>query len=245
MSLLEFRNVDKFYPDASFSLLNLSFKVEQGEILGIVGRNGTGKSTLLKMMNGLVKIDAGSIYYKGEDIRTKDEKFLRQLRKKIVYIFQNANLLEDESIEYHLKLIYRLASQKINHEAIEDILEFMGLTHLRKLPCKFLSGGQQQKVAIAMALLQSPDILLCDEMTSALDTQSEQEIFELLLKVKKEKGLTLVMISHHLTLLKNLCQRVFLIENQRIQEVIYPKFKGRPPNEEDYASMVKEVLTHD
>lgn len=245
MVLLEFSKVSKAYPQSSFSLKNLSFQVKKNEILGIVGRNGTGKSTLLKMMNALVSVDSGHIYYKGQNIQTQDEKFLRQLRKKVVYIFQKAQLLENETVEYHLKLVYWLDGKKIQTEAIQSMLEFMGLTHLRKMPCKHLSGGQQQKLAIAMALLQEPDVLLCDEMTSALDVQSEQEIFELLLKVKAEKKLTLVMISHNLTLLKHLCERVMFIENHTLQAIFYPQCKGKPPSESDYASMVKEMLMHD
>ncbi|TYL22967.1 ATP-binding cassette domain-containing protein, partial [Streptococcus pyogenes] len=138
-----------------------------GEIVGLIGSNGTGKSTILKMINGLMSCDQGHIYYQGQELKELSASQLRQMRKDIAYIFQHHNLLPGETVFYHLSLVYKLNHQKVDHEAIDDILDFLGLTRVKQVKCHSLSGGQQQKVAIAMAILQKPRLILCDEISSA------------------------------------------------------------------------------
>lgn len=243
--LIAFSDVSKIYENTDFQLRHVQLEIFQGEIVGILGRNGSGKSTLLKMMHALIPCDKGEIFYKNQPYHkmTEDEK--RKLRKKVVYIFQNANLLENETVKYHLSLVYKLQNKKVDKDEIESMLRFMQLESVQHLACKHLSGGQKQKVAIAMTLLQKPEVLLCDEISAALDAQSEKEIFEVLLSwQKKEKG-TLVLVSHQLYLLKKLCHRFFLLQNQTISSVLYPKHTEEKESfwkEEDYFSYVKEVL---
>lgn len=243
--LISFSDVSKIYENTNFQLLDVQLEIFQGEIVGVLGRNGSGKSTLLKMMNALIPCDQGEIFYKNQSYQKMSEDAKRELRKKVAYIFQNANLLENETVYKHLALVYKLQKKKVDKEEINTMLRFMQLESLQNLACKHLSGGQKQKVAIAMALLQKPEVLLCDEISSALDAQSEKEIFEALLSwQEKEKG-TLVLVSHQLYLLKKLCHRVFLLQNQKISTVLYPNRTEEKESlwkEEDYFSYVKEVL---
>lgn len=241
--LLNLTNVSKTYPQANFKLNGITFQVNPGDCLGLIGQNGTGKSTLLKLMNGLVQPDQGQVTYLGQDIAELSPAQQRTMRQEVIYIFQQANLLGGESVLYHLKLVYRLKKQAPDAAAIKRVLVFMGLEDLKDLPCRHLSGGQQQKVAIAMAMLQEPKVLLCDEITSALDAKSEQEIFDLLARWRQETGIAIVLISHNLTLLKQFCDQVFILEDSQLSDPIIP-VKGDVLTPSDaYHKHVKEVLT--
>ena len=178
--IVQLKNVSKQYKDANFKLENISFDINKKEVIGIIGRNGTGKSTILKMINGIVSYDSGDILYKNSSIKNMDASTLRNTRKNLAYIFQHSNLIDNKSVYYHLSLVYKLNKVSVDKKKIDDILEFMNITRLKNSLCGSLSGGEQQKVAIAMALLQEPEVLLCDEISSALDTNSEKEIFALL-----------------------------------------------------------------
>lgn len=243
--IISLNKVAKKYENANFSLQDVSFAVNKKEVIGIIGQNGTGKSTILKMLNGLVPYDNGEILYKGKELKTMSELDLRAMRKNIVYIFQNYNLLEGESVYYHLSLIYKLNKEKIDNKKIDDILKFMNIEHLKNVTCRNLSGGQQQKVAIAMALLQNPEVILCDEISSALDTNSEQEIFNLLIKLKESTDISIVLISHNLSILKNFCDKVLLVDQSTIRETIIPTKSKTSNYNEDYTKHVKEFLLHD
>ncbi len=239
--LLELKNVTKEYKGSNFKLEDISFSVDKKEVIGLIGKNGCGKSTILKMINKLVDYDSGEILYEGKKIHEMNEKELRSLRKSIVYIFQNANLIENRSVYYHLSLIYKLNKEKVNEDKIDEILEFMEITRLKHSYCKHLSGGQKQKVAIAMAILQEPNILLCDEISSALDVKAEKEIYELLEKIKKKSDIAIIMISHNLSVLKNFCEKILFIDDNVIKDVIHPK-KGSYSIQKDYNEYVLEFL---
>ena len=170
---------------------------------------------------------------------------LRQMRKDIAYIFQNHNLLAGESVYYHLALVYKLNHQKVNHDAINDILDFLGLMDLKQVKCHSLSGGQQQKVAIAMAVLQKPKLILCDEISSALDTNSEKEIFNLLSDLREKYGISILMIAHHLSLLKQYCDRVMILDHQTIVDTVVPVKATLNQLKSIYVDQVKEFLLHD
>lgn len=243
--IIEFKNVSKNYKNSNFKLENINLKINKKEVIGIIGQNGTGKSTILKMINGLVKNDTGEIIYKGINISSLNEKNLRDMRKNISYIFQNFNLLEGETVYYHLSLIYKLKNIKINTAEINNILKFMNIEKLKYVTCRNLSGGQQQKVAIAMSLLQKPELILCDEISSALDSNSEKEIYDLLIKLKKTTNISIVIISHNLTILKNFCDKVIMLENSTIKETIIPKKTSNIDYNKDYFNYVKEFLTND
>ncbi|EAO70259.1 ABC transporter, ATP-binding protein [Streptococcus agalactiae 515] len=130
--IIELKSVGKIFPKSQFRLDDISFNIEEGEIVGLIGSNGTGKSTILKMINGLIPYDKGNIYYQGKEVKSFSDNKLRQMRKDIAYIFQNHNLLVGESVYYHLALVYKLNHQKVNHDAINDILDFLGLMDLNR-----------------------------------------------------------------------------------------------------------------
>lgn len=243
--IIELKSVGKIFPKSQFRLDDISFNIEEGEIVGLIGSNGTGKSTILKMINGLIPYDKGNIYYQGKEVKSFSDNKLRQMRKDIAYIFQNHNLLAGESVYYHLALVYKLNHQKVNHDAINDILDFLGLMDLKQVKCHSLSGGQQQKVAIAMAVLQKPKLILCDEISSALDTNSEKEIFNLLSDFREKYGISILMIAHHLSLLKQYCDRVMILDHQTIVDTVVPVKATLNQLKSNYVDQVKEFLLHD
>lgn len=243
--IVQLKNVSKQYKDANFKLENISFDINKKEVIGIIGRNGTGKSTILKMINGIVSYDSGDILYKNSSIRSMDASTLRNTRKNLAYIFQHSNLIDNKSVYYHLSLVYKLNKVSVDKKKIDDILEFMNITRLKNSLCGSLSGGEQQKVAIAMALLQEPEVLLCDEISSALDTNSEKEIFALLNKLRTTTDISIVMISHSLSLLKNFCDRVVVIDDSTIKDIVVPNKNAKDDYDSNYYNYVKEFLLND
>ena len=243
--IVQLKNVSKQYKDANFKLENISFDINKKEVIGIIGRNGTGKSTILKMINGIVSYDSGDILYKNSSIKNMDASTLRKTRKNLAYIFQHSNLIDNKSVYYHLSLVYKLNKVSVDKKKIDDILEFMNITRLKNSLCGSLSGGEQQKVAIAMALLQEPEVLLCDEISSALDTNSEKEIFALLNKLRTTTDISIVMISHSLSLLKNFCDRVVVIDDSTIKDIVVPNKNAKDDYDSNYYNYVKEFLLND
>ena len=243
--IVQLRNVSKQYKDANFKLENISFDINKKEVIGIIGRNGTGKSTILKMINGIVSYDSGDILYKNSSIKSMDASTLRNTRKNLAYIFQHSNLIDNKTVYYHLSLVYKLNKVSVDKKKIDDILEFMNITRLKNSLCGSLSGGEQQKVAIAMALLQEPEVLLCDEISSALDTNSEKEIFALLNKLRTTTDISIVMISHSLSLLKNFCDRVVVIDDSTIKDIVVPNKNAKDDYDSNYYNYVKEFLLND
>ena len=243
--IVQLKNVSKQYKDANFKLENISFDINKKEVIGIIGRNGTGKSTILKMINGIVSYDSGDILYKNSSIKNMDANTLRNTRKNLAYIFQHSNLIDKKTVYYHLSLVYKLNKVSVDKKKIDDILEFMNITRLKNSLCGSLSGGEQQKVAIAMALLQEPEVLLCDEISSALDTNSEKEIFALLNKLRTTTDISIVMISHSLSLLKNFCDRVVVIDDSTIKDIVVPNKNAKDDYDSNYYNYVKEFLLND
>lgn len=243
--IVQLKNVSKQYKDANFKLENISFDINKKEVIGIIGRNGTGKSTILKMINGIVSYDSGDILYKNSSIKNMDASTLRNTRKNLAYIFQHSNLIDNKTVYYHLSLVYKLNKVSVDKKKIDDILEFMNITRLKNSLCGSLSGGEQQKVAIAMALLQEPEVLLCDEISSALDTNSEKEIFALLNKLRTTTDISIVMISHSLSLLKNFCDRVVVIDDSTIKDIVVPNKNTKDDYDSNYYNYVKEFLLND
>ena len=243
--IVQLKNVSKQYKDANFKLENISFDINKKEVIGIIGRNGTGKSTILKMINGIVSYDSGDILYKNSSIKTMDANTLRHTRKNLAYIFQHSNLIDNKTVYYHLSLVYKLNKVPVDKKKIDDILDFMNITRLKNSLCGSLSGGEQQKVAIAMALLQEPEVLLCDEISSALDTNSEKEIFALLNKLRTTTDISIIMISHSLSLLKNFCDRVVVIDDSTVKDIVVPNKNAKDDYDSNYYNYVKEFLLND
>lgn len=241
--ILRFNNVSKKFNNSkiNFELKNISFDLHEKEVLGIIGKNGSGKSTILRIANNLVRKDSGEIIYDNISIEDLSYKQILNMRKNIAYIFQEANLLDNKTVYYHLSLVYKLNYYKVNEEEIDDILKFMEIEHLKYTYCIYLSGGQKQKVAIAIAILQKPKILLCDEISASLDTKSEKEIFDLLKKIMNSSNISILIISHNLNIMKNFCDRILFLENGEIKDSIIPNKKYISSNDNYYRN-VKEYL---
>lgn len=197
-------------------LKDINIHIEQGEIYGIIGQSGAGKSTLLRCINGLETYDSGKIVVDGKLVTT-DKNELRQLRKDMGMIFQNFNLLSRLDVYDNIALPLRFwgidPKSKEAQDKIHNLIELVGLSDKVHAKPASLSGGQKQRVAIARALVNDPKILLCDEATSALDPRITKEILSLLQKVHDELGITIVVVTHQMEVVKQICQRVAFLKH--------------------------------
>ncbi len=199
---------------------NVSLTVSQGEIFGIIGFSGAGKSTLLRLVNMLERPSSGSIHVQGVDLASLSQKELRKLRRRIGMIFQNFNLFSSRTVAGNVAYPLKLAggSKKEVNARVAELLEFVGLSDKAGDYPEQLSGGQKQRVGIARALATSPDILICDEATSALDPDTTADILKLLKKVNKELGITILLITHEMHVIQEICDRVAVMENGEVIE---------------------------
>jgi len=215
--LIEIKNLEKQY-DKQEVIRDVSFQIEKGEIFGIVGRSGVGKSTLLRCINALEPFNKGDIIVDGISIGSLDSDGVRKLRKKVSMIFQNFNLLNQKTALENVTLPMEIwgYDKKIIHSRAKELLDLVGLSSKYKSKPRSLSGGEKQRVAIARALALDPEYLLCDEATSALDPNTTKEILTLLRKINRELGLTLVVVTHQMEVVKDICQRVAVMESGKV-----------------------------
>ncbi|GAY77178.1 methionine ABC transporter ATP-binding protein [Sporolactobacillus inulinus] len=202
------------------ALKDVSLEVNKGEIFGVIGFSGAGKSTLIRCINLLERPTNGKVFVEDRDVLTLNKKDLRKLRRKIGMIFQGYNLLETATVYENIATPLRLEGvpkDEIKQRA-EKYLGIVGLTDRRNAFPSQLSGGQKQRVAIARALAHEPEILLSDEATSALDPNTTDAILELLLRVNKELGITIFLITHELNVIQRICDRVAVMENGKVVE---------------------------
>lgn len=202
------------------ALDSVDLHVERGQIFGVVGRSGAGKSTLIRTINRLEEPDAGRIFVGDAEITALKPAELRVARRKIGMIFQHFNLLASRTIEDNVAFPLRLEGRPAVEvrERTAALLGRVGLAeHARKYPHQ-LSGGQKQRVGIARALACGPDVLLCDEATSALDPETTEDILGLLEQLNRELGLTIVMITHQMEVVRRICDRVAVLKDGRIVE---------------------------
>ncbi|MBB6622720.1 methionine ABC transporter ATP-binding protein [Clostridium gasigenes] len=195
-------------------LKGISVNIKQGEIYGLIGHSGAGKSTLLRCINGLESYDGGSIKVMGKEVKDLNQKELREFRKDLGMIFQGFNLLKRKNVFDNIALpleVWGYTKEDINKK-VNDLLRLVGLEDKAKSKPEELSGGQKQRVAIARALALEPKILLCDEATSALDPKITKDILSLLYKINKEFGITIVIVTHQMEVVKEVCEKVALIE---------------------------------
>lgn len=199
---------------------DVSLAIRQGEIFGIIGFSGAGKSTLVRCINLLEKPEKGRVIIDGEDITHYEGKELRHVRQKIGMIFQHFNLMPSrtvfENIELPLKLTKLSASER--SQKIKKLLDLVGLSDKAQSYPSQLSGGQKQRVAIARALANDPKVLLCDEATSALDPQTTHSILQLLKEVNTRLGITVVVITHQMEVIKEICDRVAVMQKGVVVE---------------------------
>ena len=200
---------------------NVNFEVEKGDIFGIIGLSGAGKSTLVRCLNLLEKPTGGKVIVNGKDLTKLSEKELRKERQNIGMIFQHFNLLMQRNVLGNVCFPMEIAGIKKNEakKRAYELLKIVGLEDKAAAYPAQLSGGQQQRVAIARVLANNPDILLCDEATSALDPQTTKSILELLKKINREEGITIVIITHSMSVVKEICNNVAVLENGVAVEV--------------------------
>lgn len=199
---------------------DVSIHVKEGMIYGIIGFSGAGKSTLVRCMNLLEKPDEGKVIFDGEDLMELPPSQLRAARRKMGMIFQHFNLLPALTIYENIALPLKMekAPKDEIDRKVMSLLELIDLVERKDSYPSQLSGGQKQRVAIARALVNDPKVLLCDEATSALDPKTTQTILKLIKKVNKELGLTVVVITHEMLVVKEICDRVAVMENGRVIE---------------------------
>ena len=223
MNLLEVKNICKTYGNgetAVKALKDVSFSVPKGEYVAIVGESGSGKSTLLNMIGALDTPTTGKVLIDGVDITQLKEAELRKIRKKIGMIFQHFNLLRSRTVYDNIAFPLKKSnlSKEEKHKKILSLLELVGLSDKKDAYPSQLSGGQKQRVAIARALANDPKVLLCDEATSALDPQTTKSILHLLKQVNEKLGITIVVITHEMAVVKDICDRVAIMELGRVVE---------------------------
>ncbi|MDK8585541.1 methionine ABC transporter ATP-binding protein [Corynebacterium kefirresidentii] len=220
---IEFREITKIFKQKKArvkALDHVSMTIEPGEIVGIIGYSGAGKSTLVRMINGLDTPSAGELLLDDTNIVGMSEKKLRGIRRNIGMIFQQFNLMNSRTaagnIEYPLQL--QGVGKQERAQRVQELLEFVGLGDKGKSYPEQLSGGQKQRVGIARALATNPSLLLADEATSALDPTTTQEVLDLLRQVNKEFGITIVVITHEMEVVRSIADKVAVMENGRVVE---------------------------
>ena len=202
------------------AIQNINITINQGDIYGIIGLSGAGKSTLIRCLNFLEKPTEGKVFYKGIDLSSLKNKELLKIRQNIGMIFQNFNLLEQRTVLENV--LFPLEISKVNKDEAKEkaltLIKEVGLGEKIHAYPSQLSGGQKQRVAIARALANNPSVLLCDEATSALDPNTTNQILSLLKNINEKYGITIVVITHEMQVIENICNKVAIIDNSEIQE---------------------------
>ncbi|MDK6863957.1 methionine ABC transporter ATP-binding protein [Nosocomiicoccus ampullae] len=222
--MIDIKNVTKVFKGKKktvHAVDDVSLHIEKGEIFGIIGYSGAGKSTLIRMLNGLETLSSGDVVIGGDTINTLSKKALRKKRQKVSMIFQHFNLLWSRTVYENIRLPLEIAgvSKSEMDARVTELIHLVGLEGREHNYPSELSGGQKQRVGIARALSNHPEVLLCDEATSALDPQTTDEILDLLVKIREELGLTIVMITHEMQVIRKICDRAAVMENGKVIEV--------------------------
>ena len=220
---IKIRDLNKFYGGVDqpiHALKNINLDIPQGKIFGIIGKSGAGKSSLIRTLNGLESISEGSIHIHQQNLSELKHAELIQIRQKIGMIFQHFNLMSAKTVWENVALPLKISH--VNQTEIEsrvyDVLALVGLENKAQHYPSQLSGGQKQRVGIARALVHHPEILLCDEATSALDPESTSVVLSLLKKINRELGITIVLITHEMQVIREICDQVVVIEHGEIVE---------------------------
>lgn len=221
--MIRLENIYKTYTSSgriAHALAGVDLHIRQGEVFGIIGRSGAGKSTLIRMLNLLEQPSSGQVWVDGQNITLFNAAQLRVFRQGVGMVFQHFNLLRSrtvlDNVRFPLKLAGLSSAQQL--QRAHEVLALVGLTeHSDKYP-RQLSGGQQQRVGIARALANRPGLLLCDEATSALDPETTQSVLRLLADINKRLGLTIVLITHGMDVIRTVCDRVAVIDAGLIVE---------------------------
>ena len=221
--MIRLENVSKTFTDSNkevHAVNNVSLTINDGDIFGIIGFSGAGKSTLVRCINLLEKPTDGKVFVDDAEITALSGKELRKARKKIGMIFQHFNLMPSRTIFGNVAYPLRgsgLSKEEIK-EKVHHLLELVGISEKENAFPSQLSGGQKQRVAIARALANDPNILLCDEATSALDPQTTKSILKLLQQLNQTLGITVVVITHEMAVVKEICNRVAVMDHGDVVE---------------------------
>ncbi|MBQ9326039.1 MAG: ATP-binding cassette domain-containing protein [Clostridia bacterium] len=221
--MIELRNLSKTFTTMDGqvdALRNINLTVENGDIYGIIGMSGAGKSTLVRCINMLERPTQGSVLVNGRDMASMSQRELRGMRRKITMIFQGFNLLMQRTCLRNVMLPLRLSGvdRRTAEAKAQELLTLVGLPDKANSYPAQLSGGQQQRVAIARALATEPDVLLCDEATSALDPKTTHAILELIRDINEKLRITVIVITHQMSVVQEICNRVAILENGEVVE---------------------------
>jgi D-methionine transport system ATP-binding protein len=222
--MIELKQLSKVFDTGKGSLTavdGVDLSIGDGEIFGIIGYSGAGKSTLIRLLNGLEKPTNGSVVINGQDITNISSGELRKARQKVSMIFQHFNLLWSRTVKENIEFPLEIAGVPKEKRAarVQELVELVGLGGRENAYPSQLSGGQKQRVGIARALANEPEVLLCDEATSALDPQTTDSILDLLVDINKRLGLTIVLITHEMHVIRKICHRVAVMEGGRVVEM--------------------------
>ena len=223
MSIIELKNMGKTFATASgavTALEDINLSIEEGEIFGIIGLSGAGKSTLVRCINYLEVPTSGAVFFREQNLGTLSDRDLRKARSKMGMIFQQFNLLSQRNVLKNVTFPLELTGtpkEEAEKKALA-LLKVVGLEERAKAYPAQLSGGQKQRVAIARALANDPKVILCDEATSALDPKTTKQILDLLKKINREMGVTVIVITHEMKVIEAICDRVAIIDASHIAE---------------------------
>lgn len=248
--MIEIKNLTKIYETSNqkvTALDNASLEVNKGEIFGIIGLSGAGKSTLVRCINMLEKPSSGSIIVDGQDITSLNQRDLRQARQKISMIFQHFNLLSSRTVFDNVMFPLEIAGIPTDQarQRVAELLDLVGLSDKSNVYPLQLSGGQKQRVGIARALANNPKVLLSDEATSALDPQTTRSILKLLKDINAKLNITILLITHDMNVIKQICDRVAVIDDSHIVEIgdVLSIFSN--PGTSTSKSFIKAIVNND
>lgn len=248
--MIEIRNLSKIYRTKKGQIKgvdDVSLTIGEGEIFGIVGYSGAGKSSLLRCINLLERPTSGQITVNGTDLTSLKGEQLRLARLKIGMIFQHFYLISQKTVFDNVAFALKAAKYPRNQikGRVEELLEMVGLADKRDVYPSQLSGGQKQRVAIARALANNPTVLLCDEATSALDPTTTKSILKLLKTINQELGITIVLITHEMNVVKEICNRMAIMQNGKVieQGPVYDIFAS--PREDLTKEFIESVVSFD
>ena len=215
--MIEVKGLDKKFGELQV-LNDISLNVERGDVFGIVGHSGAGKSTLLRCLNGLESYNGGSVKVMGQEVCELDDHKLKELRREMGMIFQNFSLMNRKNVYENIMFPLEVwgIPKKDAEKRVLDLLDLVGLTEKKNEKIRNLSGGQKQRIGIARALALEPKILLCDEATSALDPKTTISILELLMDINKKLGVTIIVVTHQMEVVKMICNKVVILDGGRI-----------------------------
>lgn len=241
--MITISNVQKSFQDLRV-LKGVSLTIEDREIYGIIGQSGAGKSTLLRCINGLESFDSGEITVDGIPVNTLDKTSLRNLQRRMGMIFQNFNLLERLDVYDNIALPMKFwgisPRSPESRSKISNLIHLVGLDDKIHAKPRELSGGQKQRVAIARALVLDPQFLLCDEATSALDPEITKGILGLLQKINRELGITVIVVTHQMEVVKQICGKVAFLSDGRVLSEGKPEELFIKPPEKEIKSFLRE-----